>query len=190
MSPRHNLSFCAYKTAWFAPEWQLYMGSSPHLCLLDAKQHDLHAKQRDRMTRIYWFQPSLVFFCMQNSDFWTRITSLYGSQTWPVILRLYNSVISIRITRLYGLQPSSEVLCIQNSDFWTTMTSLYGFQPSSVFFSFMQNSDFMTRLTCLYGSHTSSVVVSTHNSVLRTRIKGLYGFQASPMVMYMQKQRL
>ena len=50
--PRHNLSFCGCKTSWFAPEWQVYMGSSPHLC----------------------------FFFMQNCDFMTRLTSLCGSQ--------------------------------------------------------------------------------------------------------------
>ena len=57
MSPRHNLSFCAYKTAWFAPEWQVYMGSSLHLC----------------------------FFKMQNSDFMTRLTRLYGAQTSSIV---------------------------------------------------------------------------------------------------------
>ena len=65
---------------------------------------------------------------MQNSDFWSRITSLYGSLTSPVVLCMQNSVISIRITggpspqlwlldakqRLYGFQPSHVVLCIQN----------------------------------------------------------------------------
>ena len=49
-----------------------------------------------------------LWFCMQNSDFWSRITSLYASQTWPVILCMYKSVISIRITSLYGSQLSSE----------------------------------------------------------------------------------
>ena len=57
MGPRHNLSFCACKTAWFAPEWQVYMGSSPHLC----------------------------FFFMQNSEFMTRLTSLYGVLTSYVV---------------------------------------------------------------------------------------------------------
>ena len=50
----------------------------------------------------------------------------------------------------------------------------------------MQNSDYRTRLTSLHGSHTSSVVLSTHKSVLSTRIKRLYGFQPSPVVLCMQ----
>ena len=41
---------------------------------------------------------------MQNSDFRTRITSLYGSQTSSVVLCMQNSVISTRIKSLYGFQ--------------------------------------------------------------------------------------
>ena len=57
LSPRHNLSFCACKTSCFASEWQVYIGSSPHLC----------------------------FFLMQNSLFMTRLTSLYGAQISSVV---------------------------------------------------------------------------------------------------------
>ena len=96
-------------------------------------------------------------FCLQNSDCWTRMTSLYGSQTRPVILCIYNSVLSNRITSLYGSPPLSVVLCMQNSDFRTTHRSLYG-------------------------SLTSSVALSSHNSVISTRIKRLYWFQPSPVV--------
>ena len=46
---------------------------------------------------------------MQNSDLWTRIKSLYGYQTAPVILCMQNSVISTRITSLYVSKPSSVV---------------------------------------------------------------------------------
>ena len=105
MSPRRNLSFCACKTAWFAPEYQVYMGSSHRLC----------------------------FFFMQNSDFMTRLTSLY--ETSSVILSKHNSVISKRIKWLYGFQPSPVVLCMQNIDFVTWITSFYGSQPSSEVFA-------------------------------------------------------
>ena len=105
MRPRRNLSFCACKTAWFAPEYQVYMGSSHRLC----------------------------FFFMQNSDFMTRLTSLY--ETSSVILSKHNSVISKRIKWLYGFQPSPVVLCMQNIDFVTWITSFYGSQPSSEVFA-------------------------------------------------------
>ena len=108
MSPRHNLSFCACKTTWFAPEWQVYMGSSPHLC----------------------------FFNMQNSNYRSRLTSLYGSQTSSVVLSTHNSVLSTRIKRLYGFQPSRVFLCMQISDFSSWITGLYWSQPSSVVFAF------------------------------------------------------
>ena len=38
MSPRPNLSFCALKTMWLAPELHVSMGPSPHLWFLHAKQ--------------------------------------------------------------------------------------------------------------------------------------------------------
>ena len=46
---------------------------------------------------------------MQNSDFWTRITKLYGSQRSPVVLCMKYSVISTRITCLDRSQPLSVV---------------------------------------------------------------------------------
>ena len=107
MGPRHERSFCTCKTAWFAPEWHVYMGSSPHLCLL----------------------------FMQNSDFMTRLTSLYGSQTSSVVLSTHNSVLSTRMNWAYWFHPSPVVLCMQNNDFSTWITSVYGSQPSSVVFA-------------------------------------------------------
>ena len=105
--PDIDLSFCACKTAWFAPEWHVYMGSSPHLCL----------------------------FFMQNGDFMTRLTSIYGSQISSVVLSTHNSVLSTRINRVYWFHPSPVVLCMQNSVISNWITSLYGSLPSSVFFA-------------------------------------------------------
>ena len=123
MSPRHNLSFYAYKTSWLAPESLVSMCPSPHLWVLHSKQRLLEqnykslwvpdltcrfvrAKQRDE-TQALWVPALICVFCMQNSDFWSRITSLYGSQTSPVVLCMYNIVLSIRITSFYGSSPSS-----------------------------------------------------------------------------------
>ena len=88
MGPWYDLSFCAWKRAWLAPELLVSMGPSPHVRFFDAK-----------------------------SDLWTRITNLYGSQTWPVILCMYNSVISIRINILYGSPPSSVVYACKTATF-------------------------------------------------------------------------
>ena len=142
MSPRPNLSFCACKTVWFAPEWQVYMSSSPHL----------------------------RFFFMQNSDFRTRLTSLYWSHTSSVVLNTHHSMLSTRIKRLYGFQPSPVVSCMQISDFNTRMASRYGFELSSVVL-FMQNSDFKTNL---YWSQPSSVVFACKTTTFGPAYKSLW----------------
>ena len=46
---------------------------------------------------------------MPNSDFRTRITSLYGSQTSPIIFLIKSGDFRTRIASLYGSQPSSVV---------------------------------------------------------------------------------
>ena len=72
---------------------------------------------------------------MQNSYFWFRSTSLYGSQTSPVDLWMQNCVLRSKMTLVNWFQPSSVVLCVQNSDFTIRITSLYGSQHSSVVFT-------------------------------------------------------
>ena len=54
---------------------------------------------------------------MQNSDFWTRIASLYVSQTSPAVLCLQCSVISTRTTCLYWSQPFSVVFAFKTAPF-------------------------------------------------------------------------
>ena len=98
--PRPHLSFCACKTAWLASEILVSMGPSPDVWILDSKQRLL-----DRNNKSLWVPDKTCCFCIQNSDFWSRITSLNLSQTSPVVLCMQNSVISIRITSLYGSQP-------------------------------------------------------------------------------------
>ena len=65
---------------------------------------------------------------MQNSDFWTRITSLYESQTWPVVLFMYNSVLSIRKTSLYWSNTSSVVFARKTA--WLASELLVSMGPS------------------------------------------------------------
>ena len=152
MGPSHNLWLYACKTAWLAPELQVSMGLSPLLLFL-------HSKQR----------------------LWTRITSLYGSQTSPVLLYIQNSVIWNKMTSSHGFQPSSVVLCMKNSDFRTRTTSLCRWIDPTCGFC-MQNSDFWTRITSLHGSQTSPVILCMQYSVISTRITCLYGSQPSSVV--------
>ena len=149
----------------------------------------MQGKQRDYLQnyKSLWVPALICGFCMQNNDFWIRNTSLYGSQTSPVHLRMHNCVLRSRMTLAYWSQPPSVVLCIRNSDFSIRITSLYGSQPSfvvfacktttlgpelqvsmgprpHVFFFCIQNSDFSTRIASLYGSKPSSVGLRIHNS--------------------------
>ena len=80
MGPRHDLSFCGCKTAWLASEVLVSMGPSPHVWFLDAKQRLL-----DQNNKSLWDPALICGFCMPNSEFWPRITSLYGSQTSPAL---------------------------------------------------------------------------------------------------------
>ena len=108
--------------------------------------------------------PHLCFKKMQNSDFMTRLTSLYRSQTSPV------------------------VLCMQNSVTWTRITSLYGFQPTSVVL-FIENSDFRTKIEYLNGSRTSLMILCMQNRVPSFRITSPYG--TCPHLWFLHaKQRL
>ena len=148
MGPRHDLSFCAFTTAWLAPEILGSMGPSPHLLFLHAKQPLLDQSTSllvyqtspvvlcmqnsvicTRIKRLYGFQLSPVVLCMQNSDFWTRITNLYWSQTSPVVLCRQYSVISIRNTCLYGSQPLSVVFACITATFGPDYKFSMGTRP-------------------------------------------------------------
>ena len=112
------------------------MGPSPYLCFFHAKQrlldpknkslwvpditcHFVHGIQRDyKQNYLSLWVPALICrFSMQNSDFWRRIRTLYGSLTSPVVFYKQNSVISIRNTSLYGSQPSSLVFGCKTATF-------------------------------------------------------------------------
>ena len=67
------LWFFAYKTATFRSELQVSITPRPHLWFCARKTASLGLELQVSVG------PS--GFCMQNSDFWTRITSLYVSQT-------------------------------------------------------------------------------------------------------------
>ena len=95
----------AFKTATLAPELQVSMGPSPHLC----------------------------FFCIHNSDIMTRINSLYVTQTSPVVLCLQKSVISARSKSLHGSQTLPVVLCMQHSVISTRVRVSMGPRPHQSF---------------------------------------------------------
>ena len=75
MSTRHNLSFCACKTTWWAPELPVSMCPSSHLWFLHPKQRIL-----DQNYKSSWVPDLICGFCMQNSDFWACIQVSIGTR--------------------------------------------------------------------------------------------------------------
>ena len=96
MGPSYHMPFCDCNAARLAPELLVPMGPSPYLR-----------------------------FCVQKSDFWSRITSLYGTQTTPVVLCMQDSVISTWITSLYGSLPSSVVIACKTANIGPKYNSLW-----------------------------------------------------------------
>ena len=128
MCPRPHLWFWALITACLAQEHKAYIGSRPHLWFCACKTAPLGLK-------FLWVLDPTCGFCMQNSDFWTRITSLYVSQTWSVIVCMYKSVLSIRITSLYGSQPSFVGFACKTATFAPEWQVSMGSSPHLCFFS-------------------------------------------------------
>ena len=130
MGPRPHVWFLEFKTAPFGSELVVSMGPIPHLLFCACETAWLASELLVSMG------PSpLLWFLRAKSDFWIRTTSLYGSQTSPVDLRMQNIVLRSRMKLVYWSQRSSGVLCIQNSTFSIRITSLYGSQPSFVAFA-------------------------------------------------------
>ena len=87
------------------------------LCVPDLTYHFVHAKQRDYHQNYdsLWVKTLICGLCMQNSDFRTRITSLSGSQTSPIVFGIQNSDFSTRIASLYWSKPSSVVFAFKTA---------------------------------------------------------------------------
>ena len=124
MGTRPHLSFCTYKTAWLAPELLVSIGSSPDLWFCAFINACLASELLTAMVPAF-----ICGFWLQNSNFWTRTTSLYGCQASPVVLCLQNNVISTRITSLYRSQPSSVVFAYKTATFGPELQVFMGTRP-------------------------------------------------------------
>ena len=141
---------------------------------------------------------------MQNSDFWTRITNLYGSQTSPVVLCMQYSVIRTGITSLYVSQPWSAVFACKTAHFGQEFQVSIGPSPHLRFLHtkervLAQNykSLRVPDLTCPFvqskrpdlHQNIKSILVPGHfsgfclqNSVISIRMTSLHGSQPSRVV--------
>ena len=100
MGPRPHLSFWACKTKWLTSELPVSMGPSLHLWILHAKQRLL-----DQNYKSLWVPALICGFCIQNSDFWIRITSLYGSQPSSVVFAFKTATLASEILLSMGPSP-------------------------------------------------------------------------------------
>ena len=197
MGPRHNLTFCACKTAWLAPELLVSMCPSPHLWLLQGKQrlfdqkyksplvpdftcNFVHAKQRDLHQTdksIMGSSPHLCFFTWKTMTLGPDLQVCTGPRPrlwfWAYItacLAQEEKAYIVPSPHLWFLLSKQGVL-EQN-------TSFYGYQHSPVLLC-MQNGDFKTRITSLCGYLTSPVILCVQKSAPSIRITLLYGSQPS-----------
>ena len=98
--PRPHLSFCASKTMWLASELLVSMGPSPYLRFLHAKQ-----RLKDPNYMSLFVQTSPMVFCIQNSDFSTRIASFYGSQASFVVFACKTATFESELQVSMGPRP-------------------------------------------------------------------------------------
>ena len=162
--------------------------------------------------RLYGFQSSPAVLCMQNSDFTTRITSICRWIDPTCGFRMQNSAFWTSVQVSMGTRPHLSFCACKsawlapelfvsmgprhNLSFcacktaWLAPELLVSMCPSPHLWFSHAKQRLLDQCTSLYGSQASSVVLSTHNSVLSPRIKRLYGFQPSPAVLCMQKQRI
>ena len=143
---------------------------------------------RIRNTSLYWSQTSPMVFCIQNSDFSTRIASLYVPQTSPVVVCVQNIVISIRNTSLYGSQPSSVVFACKTATLAPELQFSMDPSPHLWFLHVKQRLLDQNYKSPRVPDPTCRFCMQ--NSVISTRITSLYGSQTSPTVFLHTKQRL
>ena len=126
-----------------------------------------------------------MVFCIHNSDFSTRIASLYGSQPSSLVLCIQKSDFGIRIVILYRSHPSFVVFACKKRLLDQNYKSLW--VPALICCFCKQNSNFRTRINSLYASQTSHIVLCMQNNVITTWITSLHGSQTSLGVLCMQK---
>ena len=142
---------------------------------------------------------------MQNSDFWTRIASLYVSQISPTVLCLQCSEISTRTTCLYVSQPFSVVFAFKTATFGAELQVFMGPRHDLLFCAYKTAwlaSELLVSMSPIshvlfldakqrpLDRNNKSLLVPDitcrcvhENSVIRTRISSLYVSQTSSGVL-------
>ena len=188
MGLRPHLWFWAHITACLAQEWKDYMGSSLHLWLCACKSATL---AHELLVPI-GASPHLWFCAFKTATLGSKLHVSMGPRPHLLFSAFKTACLASELLVSMGPSPhvlfldakqwlldwikkymSPDVTCrfvhANQRDLHQNDKSIWVPALICVFF-FIQNSVFRTRLTSLHGSQTSSVVLSTHNSVLSTRI--------------------
>ena len=98
MGPRRHQWICACKTVTLGPELQVSIGPRSHLCLCECKTACLASESLG--------VPAIICgFCMQNSHFSTRNTSLFCSQTLSVVFACETETLGPELQVSMGPRP-------------------------------------------------------------------------------------
>ena len=179
MGPGNGLSFCAYTTAWLAPEILGSIGSSPHLWFCAFKTAALWPQLLVSMGP----RPHLWFSACKTSCLASELL-VSGSQTSPVDLCNRNGVLTTRIASLYLSQTSSVHFCEQNSlpykSLWVPDLTCGFVKAKQRPWHQNNKSPWVPAITCGF---------CVQNRDFRTRIASLYGSQTSPVAFVHAKER-
>ena len=144
-------------------------------------------------SRIYlslWVRsPHLLVFAWLNSDFWTRITSLYGFQTSPVVLCIQNRDFS---NEDYKSLWVPDITCgfvhSKQRVYAQELHSVCGSQPSSCGFGACKTTCLASRNTTLNGSQPSSCgfVLAKQRLIRTSELQVSMCPRAHPDVLWMQ----
>ena len=124
MGPRHHLSLCACKTTRLTSELLVYMGPSFHLWFL-------HAKLRlyDQNCKSLWVSALICGFCIRNSDFSARITSLYGPQPSSVVFACKTASLGPELQVTLGPRPHLWFLAFKTATLAPELQVSMGLSP-------------------------------------------------------------
>ena len=145
------------KTAWLGPEFQVSMCPRPHLWFWAHITASLTQKNK----RLYWFQPSPVVLCMQNSDFRIRITSLCGSRHDLSFCTCTTAWLAPELLGSLGSSPHLWFCAFKTATLWPQLLVSMGPRPHLWFSAF--------KTACLASELLVSMDPSPHLWFLHTK---------------------
>ena len=124
MGPRPHLSLCSCKTTRLTSELLVYMGPNFHLWFL-------HTKLRlyDQNCKSLWVSALICGFCIRNSDFSTRIASLYGPQPSSVVFAFKTASLAPELQVSLGPRPHLWFLAFKRATLAPELQVSMGLSP-------------------------------------------------------------